>query len=60
MTQLHIELEREKILHEIYGSGVGGHSGVLCTYQMLKKLFFWSKMKEMVHEHVRECEMCHE
>jgi Integrase zinc binding domain len=49
---------RKKILYEMHGSGMGGHSRVLSTYQRLMKLFFWPKMKEMVHEYVRCCDIC--
>jgi Integrase zinc binding domain len=31
---------------------------MLGTYQRMKKLFYWSKLKENVHEHVRNCEIC--
>jgi Integrase zinc binding domain len=49
---------REKLLVEMYDSRLGGHSGMLGTYQRMKKLFYWPKLKESVHEHVRNYEIC--
>ncbi|KAJ3705864.1 hypothetical protein LUZ61_009569 [Rhynchospora tenuis] len=49
---------REKLLKEVHDSTVGGHSGILVTYQRLKSMFYWPKMKEEVHQYVRSCEVC--
>jgi Reverse transcriptase (RNA-dependent DNA polymerase)/RNase H-like domain found in reverse transcriptase/Integrase zinc binding domain len=43
---------RRKMLREMHESGMGGHSGVLGTYQKVKKLFHWPKLKETVYEYV--------
>jgi Integrase zinc binding domain len=49
---------RERPLRKMYDSGFGGHSSVLSTYQKVKKLFFWSKLREAVHDYVKTCEIC--
>ncbi|KAJ3685492.1 hypothetical protein LUZ61_014656 [Rhynchospora tenuis] len=49
---------RDKLLSEVHDSTLGGHSGVLATYQRLKKMFYWPQMKETVHTHVRSCNNC--
>lgn len=31
---------RDKIVREVHGSAIGGHSGILATYQRIKRYFF--------------------
>ncbi|KAJ4811165.1 polyprotein [Rhynchospora pubera] len=49
---------RNKLMEEVHNSNLGGHSGVLVTYQRMKKMFYWPGLKESVHTHVRGCEVC--
>ncbi|KAJ4745297.1 polyprotein [Rhynchospora pubera] len=49
---------REKLMHEIHDSSVGGHSGMQATYKRLKSQFYWPHMKEEVYKHVSECHNC--
>ncbi|KAJ3704209.1 hypothetical protein LUZ61_007914 [Rhynchospora tenuis] len=49
---------REKLIREVHDSNLGGHSGVLGTYQRCKKMFYWPGLKASIHEHVRSCEVC--
>jgi Integrase zinc binding domain len=42
----------------MHDSHVGGHSGMLGTYQRAKRMFYWKKMKEDILTHVRRCEVC--
>ncbi|KAJ4810364.1 polyprotein [Rhynchospora pubera] len=49
---------REKLLKEMHDSNLGGHSGILGTYQRLKSFFYWPKMKDTVHDYVRQCHVC--
>ncbi|KAJ4815745.1 polyprotein [Rhynchospora pubera] len=49
---------REQILKEIHDSNLGGHSGILGTYQRLKTLFYWPKLKDTVHQYVMQCQIC--
>jgi Integrase zinc binding domain/Integrase core domain len=42
----------------MHDSQVGGHSGVLGTYQRAKKFFYWPKMKEQILAHVKKCDVC--
>ncbi|KAJ4789708.1 polyprotein [Rhynchospora pubera] len=49
---------RVKLLKEVHNSSLGGHAGVLGTYQRLKKMFYWPQLKESVHDYVRKCEVC--
>jgi hypothetical protein len=46
------------ILLSLHDSGVGGHSGILGTYQRIKSLFSWPKMKEDIMKYVRQCSVC--
>ncbi|KAJ4807007.1 polyprotein [Rhynchospora pubera] len=49
---------RNKVLQEMHDSNLGGHAGILGTYQRLKNLFYWPKMKEDVHNYVQQCNVC--
>jgi hypothetical protein len=48
----------DAILLSLHDSGVGGHSGFLGTYQRVKALFSWPKMKEAVRKYVQQCVVC--
>jgi hypothetical protein len=47
-----------KHINAFHNSAVGGHSGVLPTYQRLKRLFSWNGMKLAVEDFVRQCAIC--
>ncbi|KAJ4756090.1 polyprotein [Rhynchospora pubera] len=49
---------RKKLVEEVHSTSIGGHSGVLGTYQRIKKMFYWPGMKETVKEFVKTCERC--
>ncbi|KAJ1703813.1 hypothetical protein LUZ63_003592 [Rhynchospora breviuscula] len=49
---------RIRLVREVHSTCIGGHSGVLPTYQRIKKMFYWPKLKEMVQEEVKKCEIC--
>jgi hypothetical protein len=37
---------------------VGGHSGFPVTYQRIRRLFAWPKMKDSIRAHVQTCTVC--
>ena len=47
-----------KIIEALHSSPVGGHSGSLATYQKIKKLFHWARIKTAVKEFVQQCQIC--
>ncbi|KAJ4821432.1 polyprotein [Rhynchospora pubera] len=49
---------RAKLIQEVHNSSLGGHSGILGTYQRLKTMFYWPKLKESVYKFVSECDIC--
>ncbi|KAJ1686917.1 hypothetical protein LUZ63_018307 [Rhynchospora breviuscula] len=49
---------RNKLLQEVHDTSLGGHSGILASYQRLKSMFYWPNMKEDVYKYVRTCEVC--
>lgn len=49
---------REKILQQVHESNLGGHAGVLGTYQRVKMVFLWSGMKQQVKDIVLQCPIC--
>lgn len=42
------KLAQQHILTALHDSGIGGHSGVQATYQRIKQLFAWPKLKQTV------------
>ena len=51
-------LAQQHIMQSLHATALGGHSGVLATYQRVKKLFDWTKMKRDVAEFVQGCTVC--
>jgi hypothetical protein len=49
---------QHKLILAFHSSDVGGHSGVPVTYAILKQLFAWKGMKQVMHELVRSCVIC--
>lgn len=47
-----------KLISAFHASAIGGHSGILPTYQRLKKLFAWTGMKVAVENFVKQCGTC--
>lgn len=50
--------DRSKILNEVHDDALGSHFGVLKTYQRVKTLYYWPKMKTYVKNYVASCEKC--
>lgn len=53
----HIELKKQ-LLTSFHDYALGGHSGDRATYQRLKLLFYWPRMKQEVDEFVKHCVVC--
>lgn len=51
-------LAQQHIIQALHSSGVGGHSGVLATYQRVKRMFAWPKMKQDIVNYVSTCSVC--
>jgi len=49
---------KSKVLHLVYDSPLGGHSGFLKSFHRLKQGFFWVGMKLDLKLHIRECGVC--
>jgi Integrase zinc binding domain len=49
---------RTKMIQVLHDSTIGGHLGILGTYQRVKKLFYWPKLKDDVHKWVQMCDIC--
>jgi hypothetical protein len=52
------KLAQEHVLQSLHDSAIGGHSGFQATYQRIKALFAWPKMKEVIRTYVRSCSVC--
>jgi hypothetical protein len=50
-------LAQQHILQALHSSGIGGHSGIQSTYQCVKYMFAWPKMKQSVTAYVQSCEV---
>jgi hypothetical protein len=46
---------RKKLFDTFHSSAIGGHSGNRVTYQKLKHLFFWPKMKQYLEQLIAAC-----
>lgn len=51
-------LAQQHILQAVHNSGIGGHSGIQATYQRIKQLFAWPKLKQSVQKFVQTCTIC--
>jgi hypothetical protein len=49
---------RGRIMQEMHDSAIGGHSGILGTYQRTKQICYWPGLKKDVHQHVSSCNIC--
>jgi hypothetical protein len=49
---------RTKVLSSLHSSPIGGHSGIRDTYQRIKRLFYWHKLKLVVETFVSQCPTC--
>ena len=47
-----------KLISAFHASAIGGHSGIRATYQRLKRLFAWSRLKTAVTKFVQQCDIC--
>ena len=54
----HNLLAQQHILQALHASGIGGHSGIQGTYQRVKSLFAWPKLKASVTAYVQGCSVC--
>jgi hypothetical protein len=51
---------RPLVLHNYHDTPFGGHQGQRKTYDLMKKLFYWPKMKTEVEHFVAVCNSCNE
>jgi hypothetical protein len=49
---------KQKIFNYFHASTFGGHSGIRVTYQKLKQIFYWPKMKQYLTEQIAACPTC--
>lgn len=45
-------LAQQHVMQALHASGIGGHSGIHVTYQRIKALFCWPKMKQGITKFV--------
>jgi len=48
----------QAIFTALHDSGLGGHSGIAATYNKIKALFAWPRMKQDVQAYVSKCQVC--
>jgi len=51
-------IAQQHILQALHDSGIGSHSGFIATYQRIKQLFAWPKLKDTVKQYVQSCPAC--
>ena len=52
------EEKRMKLIQEVHDQPAVGHPGIKRTYEMMKKFFFWPKMKGTIEQYIRNCHTC--
>lgn len=52
------ELAQQHVVQSLHSSGIGGHSSFYATYQRIKTLFAWPRMKDTIQKFIRECTVC--
>lgn len=53
----HVEAQ-QAVLLSLHNSGVGGHFGIAATYQRIKSMFAWPRLKRDVKAYVQSCAIC--
>lgn len=46
------------VLSELHDNATGGHLGVARTYERLRRLVFWPRMRADVQDYIRSCDVC--
>ncbi|KAL0331636.1 UNVERIFIED_CONTAM: Transposon Ty3-G Gag-Pol polyprotein [Sesamum angustifolium] len=49
---------RQRIVQVLHDSSIGDHSGINGTYQRVRSMFFWGKLKEDVVQWIQSCDVC--
>jgi hypothetical protein len=49
---------RTKLIAVLHDSALGGHSGMMATYQRVKRAFYWKGLKGDVTNFVKQCVVC--
>jgi hypothetical protein len=51
-------LAQNHIMQALHSSGIGGHFGIQATYNRVKSIFAWPKMKASITAYVHACTTC--
>ena len=51
-------IAQQHILPALHAGAVGGHSRVQATYERIKALFAWPKLKQTITQFVQGCQIC--
>lgn len=52
------EIAQQHVIQSMHSNGIGGRSGFYATYQRIKQLFAWPKMKEAIKKYIQSCVVC--
>jgi hypothetical protein len=52
------QILKQQLMESLHASPVGGHSGMVATYQRIKRIFYWPGLKKDVETFVAECPIC--
>jgi hypothetical protein len=54
----HMESEKKNIMRAYHESLIGGHTGILRTYEWLKPYISWLNMRRDIENYIRQCVLC--
>ena len=58
ITQYPTKEQRNQLIEEAHSSAVGGHKGVMKTYNRIRQRYYWQNMKLDIQKYIQLCLQC--
>jgi len=52
------EDDKSRVLKEFHDNSLGGHQGMVRTYQIISQQYYWKGMRRQIKEYIRKCQTC--